>query len=128
MRYLHLPERLPEHLQTHAAETAPDECVGLLFGHGERITQIQPLTNASSTPRTRFYAPPQELFAALKEADDRGETLIGSYHSHPESSAWPSSTDLEATGGAVMLIVGQDDVKAFRVKNGEAEELELRVV
>lgn len=128
MRYLHLPERLPEHLQTHAAETAPDECVGLLFGHGERVMRSVRLTNASSTPRTRFYAPPQELFAALKEADDRGEVLIGSYHSHPESPAWPSKTDLEAPDGTVMLIIGQDDVKAFRLENGEAEELELHLV
>ena len=123
-----LPTVLLEHLQTRAAETAPNECVGLLFGYGERITRTVRLTNASSTPRTRFYAPPQELFAALKEADDRGEVLIGSYHSHPRSPAWPSATDLEAPDGTVMLIVGQKDVKAFRVKNGEAEELELRVV
>ncbi len=125
---LYLPETLLEHLQLHAAETAPNECVGLLFGHGERIMRVQPLTNASSTPQTRFYAPPQELFAALKEADDRGEVPIGSYHSHPRSPAWPSATDLEATGGTVMLIIGQDDVKAFWVKNGAAEELELHVV
>ena len=125
---LYLPETFLEHLQTHAAETAPDECVGLLFGHGERVTRGVRLTNASSTPRTRFFAPPQELFAALKEADDRGEVLVGSYHSHPESPAWPSATDLEAPDGTVMLIIGQDDVKAFRLENGEAEELELHLV
>lgn len=127
MRF-YLPETLLEHLRTHAAETAPDECVGLLFGHGEWATRTQPLTNASSTPRTRFFAPPQELFAVLKEADDRGETLIGSYHSHPRSPAWPSATDLEAPDGTVMFIIGQDDVKAFRLKNGGAEELRLHVV
>ena len=125
---LYLPEILLEHLQTRAAETAPDECVGLPFGHGEQVTRAQPLTNASSTPRTRFYAPTRELFAALNEADDRGQMLIGSYHSHPRSPAWPSATDLEAPDGTVMFIVGQDGVKAFRFRSGEAEELELHVV
>ena len=123
-----LPALLLEHLRLHAAETAPNECVGLLFGHGERITRAVRLTNASSTPRTRFFAPPQELFAVLKKADDRGEALIGSYHSHPRSAAWPSATDLEAPDGAVMLIIGRDGVKAFRVENGGAQELELHVV
>ena len=128
MRYLHLPEHLLENLQTHAAETAPDECVGLLFGHGERVMRSVRLTNASSTPQIRFYAPPQELFTALKEADDRDEVLVGSYHSHPRSAAWPSKTDLEAPDGTVMLIIGQDAVRAFQVKNGAAEELELHLV
>ena len=123
-----LPAALLEHLQTHAAETAPNECVGLLFGHGERATRGVRLTNASSVPRTRFYAPPQELFAALREADDRGEALVGSYHSHPRTPAWPSATDLEAPDGTVVLIVGQDGAKAFRLRSGEAEELELHVV
>lgn len=121
-----LTRALLETLHAHAAQAAPDECVGLLFGHGERVTRVQPLENASSTPRTRFYALPQALFAALREADDRGETLLGSYHSHPESAAWPSETDLEAPDGTVQVIIGQDAVRAFRLSGGVATELGLR--
>lgn len=123
-----LPKTLLASLLAHAAEAAPNECVGLLFGHGARVTRVEALPNASRSPQTRFFAPPQELFAVLKEADDRGETLIGSYHSHPRSPAWPSKTDLEAAGGTVMLIVGEDGVRAFRIDGGEAAELELRIV
>ena len=123
-----LPNALLERLLTYAAHAAPDECVGLMFGHGGRVTRLEALPNASSTPQTRFVAPPQELFAALREADDRGETLIGSYHSHPRSPAWPSRTDLEAPDGTLMLIVGGDAVRVFRIDGGRAAELELHVV
>jgi proteasome lid subunit RPN8/RPN11 len=37
----------------------------------------------------------EELFAVLKELDDRGEDPLVIYHSHPASPAYPSETDVE---------------------------------
>jgi proteasome lid subunit RPN8/RPN11 len=66
---------------------------------------------------------------------ERGEELIGIYHSHTKSPAYPSQTDLnEAISWPeqVYLIVSlQDrespDVKAFWLKNGEIAEADLAV-
>ncbi len=124
-----LPRELFKQIQTHAAEAAPDECVGLLFGRAERVSRILSLTNVSQTPRTRFFADPQALFTALLEADRRGEKLLGSYHSHPYTDAFPSPTDLSgAHGKTVQLIVGQDAVRVFRLYGGVATELELKLL
>ena len=126
---LYLSRVCLEAVYAHAAETAPGECVGLLWGQLEqpkRVTGTSKLTNVSKTPQTRFFAAPQELFTALKAADQRGQTCLGSYHSHPHSDAWPSASDLEAAPGeTVQLIVGQDAVRAFRVQGGVATRLEL---
>ena len=126
---LYLPPPLLRDVRAHAAETAPEECVGLLLGRAGRVSKIRRLTNASKSPQTRFFALPQELLAAFKEADRLDEQILGSYHSHPHSDAWLSPSDLaEAHEGAVQLIVGQDAVRAFCVQGGVGTELELKLL
>ena len=129
MRALYLPLTLLQDVRAHAAEAAPNECVGLLFGREGRVSKLRRLTNISETPQTRFFALPQELLAAFKEADRLGEQVLGSYHSHPHSDAWLSPADLAgAHEGAVHLIVGQDAVRAFFVQGGLGTELELKLL
>ena len=131
MDALWLPRALLKDVRAHAAETAPEECVGLLLGREGRVSRTRRLTNASKSPQTRFFALPQELLAALKEADSMGEKFLGSYHSHPQSDAWLSPSDLagvQAGIGTVQLIVGQDAVRAFCVRGGVGTELELELI
>lgn len=128
MTGLVLPELILRAVRAHALETAPDECVGLLFGRGDQVTRQVPLTNVSPVPRTRFFADPQELFRALKDADARGNDLLASYHSHPHSVPFPSEADHAAAWwGAVQLIVTPDAVKGFRLVGCRAEEVRLEV-
>lgn len=118
-----------EDIRTHAAEAAPNECVGLLLGQSGQVDQVSRLANVSQTPQIRFFADPQALFTVLREADRRGEQLLGNYHSHPRTDAFPSSTDLAgAHGETVQLIVGQDAVRAFKLQDGAATELELKLL
>lgn len=129
MGVFYLPRALLEQIQAHAAEATPDECVGLLFGRLGRVDRILQLTNASPTPQTRFFADPQELFTALREADDRGEKYLGSYHSHPRTDAFPSPADFAGTQDrTVQLIVGRDTVRVFEIQGGVATELELKLL
>ena len=129
MNALCLPRVLFRDICAHAAETAPEECVGLLFGRAGRVSKTRRLTNAAKTPQTRFFALPQELLAAFKEADRLGEQILGSYHSHPQSDAWLSLSDLAgAQGDTVQLIIGQDAVRVFFVQGGVGTELELKLL
>lgn len=128
MSGLILPEPVLQAVRAHALETAPDECVGLLFGRGDRVARRVPLTNVSPVPRTHFFADPQELFRALKDADARGDDLLASYHSHPHSAPFPSEVDHAAAWwGAVQLIVTPNAVKGFRLVGCCAEEVRLEV-
>lgn len=125
---LYLPQRILESVQTHACNAAPDECVGLLFGRGIQVTRSVALANRAGTPRTRFFADPQELFAALSEAEVRGETLLAVYHSHPDGAAFPSETDVAAAHyDAAQLIVTPTEVRAFRLEGQRVTEVTLNV-
>ena len=123
---LYLPRTILQNVQTHARAAAPDECVGLLFGQGTQVTRSVALENRSPTPRTRFFADPQDLFVALSGAEIRGETLLAIYHSHPDGAAFPSKTDVAAAQySAAQLIVTPTDVRAFVLEGQRVSEVKL---
>lgn len=126
LKPLYLSEPIWRAVQDHARDAAPDECVGLLFGRAGKVTRAVPLGNFSPTPRTRFFADPQELFAALTAADAHAEALLAIYHSHPGSEAFPSPTDVaEARYDALTLIVTPRATRAFRIEGGAVVEVAL---
>lgn len=125
---LRLPEPIWSAVQAHARDTAPDECVGLLFGQAGQVTRSVKLENLSPTPRTRFFADPERLLAALRAADACGDTLLAIYHSHPEGEALPSLADIaEAHYDAVTLIVTPGTTRAFRIEGEAIVEVGLEV-
>lgn len=123
---LHLPYAILQAVQTHARDAAPGECVGLLFGQVAQVTRSVALGNRSPTPQTRFFADPQELFAALSGAEGGGETLLAIYHSHPDGAAFPSTADIAAAHyNAVQLIVTPTAVRAFHLEGQTVSEVTL---
>jgi proteasome lid subunit RPN8/RPN11 len=95
----HIRESAGNEIRDHAARSYPYECCGALLGEatssGKRITEIIPMENARSENReTRFLVGDDDYRRAEQEADRRGLTLLGFYHSHPDHPAAPSPTDL----------------------------------
>jgi proteasome lid subunit RPN8/RPN11 len=92
-----------EHLQiirTHAESTYPQECCGILLGHHKTVVEVKPTENVwgievgEGYSRTRRYAiAPKVLLETQKEARDKGISIIGIYHSHPDNPAIPSEYD-----------------------------------
>jgi proteasome lid subunit RPN8/RPN11 len=83
----------------HARAAYPVECCGAMLGIKEdgakRVTQAVPLQNVFDGPReSRYEVRPEDLLAATQDARSRGLELIGIYHSHPDSAACFSETDL----------------------------------
>lgn len=82
----------------------PEEVCGFLLGHtsstGDKtVSEIKSISNAweekaGRTRRTFFAIPPAEYLTADREARERGESIIGFYHSHPDHPAQPSGYDL----------------------------------
>jgi proteasome lid subunit RPN8/RPN11 len=84
----------------HALATYPHECCGAMLGSvddARKTVRIAlPLENASEGERERHYElRPADLLRADKEARDRKLDLVGIYHSHPDSDAYFSVTDLK---------------------------------
>ena len=120
-----------EHLAaiiSHASETAPNECCGLIGGvSGSRSSSIYRLRNVGSDPERAYEAAPEELFAAQREMREREEDLLAIYHSHPRSNnPTPSETDVRLAyyPAAIYLIIGlggeQPIVQAFLISEQRA--------
>jgi proteasome lid subunit RPN8/RPN11 len=108
----------------HARAAAPNECCGMLVGGAQIVDEAVRAGNISDRPLTRFLIEPRDHLDALRRARLRGRDVVGFYHSHPNSPASPSRTDIaEATyPGHLFLIVGlaanPPDVRLYRVEAG----------
>jgi proteasome lid subunit RPN8/RPN11 len=88
-----------EALRQHSEETYPHECCGLLLGRtngDERV--VASIARAGNTrtdsPHNRYNIDPRELVRVQRQGRERGEDIIGFYHSHPDHPARWSPTDL----------------------------------
>jgi len=48
----------------------------------------------TDSPETRYHIDPRELVRIQREGRERGEDIVGFYHSHPDHPARWSQTDL----------------------------------
>jgi proteasome lid subunit RPN8/RPN11 len=117
-----------ERIFAHANEAKPNECCGLIGGRNNKALSTYPLHNAAPNPHLAYEAAPEDLFAAQREMRERGEQLLGIYHSHPRSAEpIPSQTDVRFAyyPQANYFIIGFDGdkpvMRAFRIS--ERDEL-----
>ena len=115
-------------LITHAQEEAPNECCGLLAGRNGRVERVYPGTNVDHSPYTYLMDPKAQL-AAFKDMEAAGLDLVGIYHSHTHTAAYPSRTDVAKAfyPDALYVIVSlakrdAPDIRAFRVADGQIHE------
>jgi proteasome lid subunit RPN8/RPN11 len=86
-------------LRRHGEETYPHECCGVLLGrmdeNGVRtVTTIARCGNTrTDSPQNRYNIDPRELVRIQREGRERGEDIVGFYHSHPDHPAQWSPTD-----------------------------------
>lgn len=91
---INLPDSLKQLMCEHALSRPDQEVCGLLGGRQERIASYYPVKNIAPDPARRYLMEPAEQIAAMKTMRNRGESLAGIYHSHPDAPAQPSPTDL----------------------------------
>jgi len=83
-------------LSKHAKEASPNESCALLFGKIEkdhfRVKDVFLTKNIENSPVT-FTISNDELIKGYQEAEKRKQDVVGIFHSHPHSEAYPSMTD-----------------------------------
>jgi proteasome lid subunit RPN8/RPN11 len=106
----------------HAHAEFPSECCGLIAGNGSRVEAIFRCQNEHSSPYT-YLIGPRDYDRVQKEVDGRGLDIIGYYHSHGSTQAYPSPTDIAQSKvhpSAIYAIVSlrnkeMPEVRAFRI-------------
>ena len=88
-----------EELRRHGEETYPHESCGVLLGRldGEKrlVTSVVRCGNTrADSPHNRYHIDPKDLLRIERQGRERGEDIVGFYHSHPDHPARWSPTDL----------------------------------
>lgn len=114
-------------MTAHAQEVNPLECCGLVGGAADGgARSVYRLRNVAAHPLVAYEAAAEDLFAAQKIMRERGEQLLGIYHSHPRASEpVPSLTDVRLAyyPSAIYFIIGLSgtsaQLRAFRLSEAE---------
>lgn len=86
-------------LRQHGEQTYPHECCGVLLGQMDGdarvvMSAVRCGNTRTDSPQNRYHIDPKELVRIQREGRDRGEDIVGFYHSHPDHPAKWSQIDL----------------------------------
>jgi [CysO sulfur-carrier protein]-S-L-cysteine hydrolase len=131
---MRIAQNLIDEMVAHAREDLPNECCGMIGGRGGEATEVIRVANSAASP-LRYEMDPQEQYNALKSIEDGGGELLGIYHSHTKSAAYPSQTDVNqavAWPEQVYVIVSladpdNPDVRAYWLKDLKIDDVEIAV-
>jgi proteasome lid subunit RPN8/RPN11 len=87
-------------MRSHAEASYPHECCGILLGTIEGDQRVVRSTTVCRNTRTdrpqdRYHVDPRDLVRVQREARELDLEILGFYHSHPDSPAQWSKTDLD---------------------------------
>jgi proteasome lid subunit RPN8/RPN11 len=110
----------------------PDEACGVILGPLDADTpeRLKPMINAAHSP-TFYEFDPKDLLALYREVDDNDEEIVVIYHSHTETEAYPSRTDIAYAGepGAHYVLVSTreeiapaTEFRSYRIIDGIVTE------
>lgn len=127
----------------HCYHELPNEACGLLLGpavggedlhDGEptgAISDVRPARNEAASARL-YTVHGQDYGAARKAARAEGVKIIGCFHSHTHTDAYPSPTDVEAARhnpAWLYAIVSLRDeaptLRVFRIRDGVISECQV---
>ena len=83
-----------EQMIEHSKKEFPNEACGILSGSQGKVKKVYEMVNNDKSPQT-FFMDAREQLKVMKEIRNEGHEMIGIYHSHVASQAYPSSHDVE---------------------------------
>jgi proteasome lid subunit RPN8/RPN11 len=136
-RMLKIEKSSYDSIRRHGEETYPHECCGVLLGRIEEdariVTSIARCANTrEDSPHNRYNIDPRQLIRIQREGRERGEDIVGFYHSHPDHPAQWSQTDLAEAHwvGCSYVITSVEKGKAavtnsFELTGGDESDQEF---
>jgi len=110
----------------------PDECCGVILGKigSDQPERLKPMINAAHSP-TFYEFDSKDLLALYRELDVNDEEIVVIYHSHTETQAYPSRTDISYASepGAHYVLVStrkeiapENEFRSYRIIDGLVTE------
>jgi len=116
----------------------PDEACGLLLGPlpadgpTGAVTEARPCRNADASART-YTVDPKDMLAAMRAAEARGDDIVGVWHSHTHTDAYPSATDVRQAVDPAWIYVlvslkrAEPSLRAYRIVGETISEVAVEV-
>lgn len=123
-----------ESILAHAKAGFPNEACGIVAGAGEEATRFYPMRNTDESSISYFMDPKEQL-RVFKDMRESGLSMLGIFHSHVASEAYPSQKDVRLAfyPEVSYLIASLADMerpvlRSFRIREEKVTEEEVQLV
>lgn len=133
MQVLQIGDVLFKEMAEHGLREFPNEACGLLAGRGGVPVRFFAMRNLDASPIS-YRLDPKEQLRVFDEVDDGGLDLLGIFHTHTHSEAYPSETDMKLAfyPDAYYLVMSLSHrehpvLRAFKIVEDKITEEELAI-
>ena len=133
MNAVRLPRAIVDQLFARAIQSPNAEICGLISRDQSGFKKCYAIANIAADKKLFFAMEPQAQIAALRDMREQGTALAAIYHSHPDTPALPSPSDIEQHQypDALYLIIsladGAPTLRGFYIRGGEIEEIAINI-
>ena len=114
-------------LSQYSENQKPKESCALLFGKDNQVLDIFLTENIDESP-VNFTISNEQLIEGYNIAEQKKMDVIGIFHSHPNSDAFPSRTDKKfMQSNPVVWIIYSGINKNFRAFILESDSVEIQI-
>ncbi len=133
---LRVSQSMVDAILAQARSEYPNEACGVIIGRNGQAERLKPMFNAAASP-TFYEFDPKDLLALYREVDDNDEEIVVIYHSHTETEAFPSRTDIAYAGepGAHYVLVSTREeiapaieFRSYRIIDGVVTEEPVEII
>jgi len=114
-------------LSEYSENQKPNESCAILFGKNDQVLDLFLTENIEKSP-VNFTISNQQLIEGYRIAEEKRMDVVGIFHSHPDSDAYPSSTDKKfMQSNPVVWIIYSGINKNFRAYLLESDIIEIPI-
>ena len=135
---LEISQKIVDAILEQSRAEYPDECCGVVLGPvgSDKALRLKPMINSAHSP-TFYEFDPKDLLGLYREVDDNDEEIVVIYHSHTETEAYPSRTDIayaNEPGTHYVVISTRKEIapatefRSYRIINSEVVEEPVTII
>ena len=114
-------------LSEYSENQKPNEACAILLGKNNQVLDLFLTENIEESP-VNFTISNKQLIEGYKVAEEKKMDVIGIFHSHPNSDAYPSNTDKKfMLSNPVVWIIYSGINKNFKAYLLESDIIEITI-